>query len=107
MTIFSGNNKNLYMTKEFLFKFDKVSIRVADLKKSIEFYSNGLGMDIFSSELNKDGSMKKCMVGYKSDDEVVTCIELNSVGGSEPIILGEVIGILYSNNMINFFNLHI
>jgi catechol 2,3-dioxygenase-like lactoylglutathione lyase family enzyme len=92
LTIFSGNNKQVYMTKEFSFKFDKVSIRVADLKKSIEFYSNGLGMDVFSSELNKDGSMKKCIVGYKGDDDV-TCIELNSVVGSEPIILGEVIEI--------------
>jgi lactoylglutathione lyase len=75
------------------FRMLHTMIRVMDLEKSLAFYTGELGMKVLRRKDYPDGKFTLAFVGYGSEDEGNTVIELtHNWGRAEPYEIGTGFG---------------
>mmetsp|Transcript_5612 Transcript_5612/g.5810 ORF Transcript_5612/g.5810 Transcript_5612/m.5810 type:complete len:318 (+) Transcript_5612:117-1070(+) len=66
-----------------LYDLSKVSLRVNDLKKSIDFYTKGLGMKVLNEAVGKS------VLGYNGDGKSELCLELSVNDNTDNLSIGD------------------
>ena len=85
------------MSKEIQFRLDHIMIRVANLDKSIDFYTRIIGMKILRKNEYPGGRFTNVFVGFGPENKTTTLELTNNWDTTEPYNKGEGYGHLAFN----------